>query len=730
MKGGLYPKEGDGSKDQTNDDKYNIPMYKEQINNPMIPNEQKRIYFENKPKDNPNATANQLLNLQLYQPAPPKPKPNQGMKPNPSVFYPNYVPNPYDPMSFANYMQTANYGMGQPNVIKEYNINIGGVTGSHLVTSMLFEDSLPVKNVSGSFCSVNERITMYEAIRSTLFPSGDGKDVPIESESYNLLSHLKLMDMNPYNSSRFSSNPYKGLPFGFLLYRSCYPVRHDTRNATAICSANSTGINVRIYRLTEGGYLVNKQEITKASDYDEWRDVSFYNYIKEHILKKKVCPNFPIMYGYTVSTNSNINFDELKMIQERGRQNLNKNNNDTKNKSSNKWNTYIPPNTTKEAPLQQRTFQGTNQPRFNPHGPNLYIDPADLGYNDYYQPHEQMRSRKIEMSKEQQIIELNKYCGKAIICLTEAANYNILGWAKRNYRADGNVKTMINSGYHTKNVWESVYFQLFVGLYVMQIKGLIINDFKLDRNVFIKDISAGGNVTSYWKYKIKGIEYYIPNYGYLVMIDTNFRDFDQSCDGKETDPTRPRKLDGAFLDKCNMSIDECIQKTFETFRSVLDSNIFGQDFINDNGVKPPEEILNLLSNIKKIADQKPTYDISYYIRQFMTMFLNNRTGGPLTDLEINKVKRGAVKEFHKGQIVVMADQTGIDRFVIFVDKRKNNLARIITKDKLDQTANFIEKEVPVSSLNEFSVTEQIKQNFKMNESNLNEESLLETYNVE
>lgn len=715
-------KGGDGSKDQeANDDKYNIPMYKEPINNPMIPHEQKRIYFENKPKENPNVNQNQLLNLQLYQQVPAKPKQTQGTRPNPSVFYPNYVPNPYDPMSFANYMQAANYGIGQPQIIKEYNINIGGVTGSHIVTSMLFEDSLPVKNVSGSFCSINERVTMYEAIRSTLFSSGDGKDVPIESESYNLLSHLKLMDMNPYNASRFSANPYKGLPFGFLLYRSCYPVRHDSRSATAICSANSTGINIRIYRLTEGAYLVNKQEITKASDYDEWREMAFYNYIKEQIIKKKICPNFPIMYGYTVSTNSNINFDELRMIQKQDKSNL------ADQYNQYKWNSHIPPNTTKEVPIKKPQYYSQNQVQFNPYGPNLYIPPEEL---DYYQPRQQMISRDTVMTKEQQTIELNKYCGKTIICLTEAANYNIMGWAKRNYRADGNVKTMINSGYHTKNVWESVFFQLFVGLYVMQIKGLIINDFRLERNVFIKDISTGGNVTNYWKYKIKGIEYYIPNYGYLVLIDTNFRDFDQTCGGKETDPTRPRKLDGAFLDKCNLSIDECIQKSFETFRSVLDSNIYGQDFINDNGVKPPEEFLNLLNNIKKMADQKPTYDISFYIRQFMTMFLNNRTGGPLTDVEISKVKRGAVKEFHKGQIVVMGDQTGVDRFVIFVEQKKNGLARIITKDKLDQNANFIEKEVPVSSLNEFSVTETIKQNFKMNESNLNEESLLETYVVE
>jgi len=125
------------------DDKYVIPKYNEPMNNPMISHEQRRIHNEGKPKDQP-PNPNQILNLQLFQP--PKPKPPAG-KPNPAVFFPNYVPNPFDPMAYANYMQNAQYNM-QP-IYKDYTINIGGISGSHVKTAVLFEDSLPVKKCFG-----------------------------------------------------------------------------------------------------------------------------------------------------------------------------------------------------------------------------------------------------------------------------------------------------------------------------------------------------------------------------------------------------------------------------------------------------------------------------------------------------------------------------------------------------------------------------------------------------
>lgn len=718
------------------------------MNNPMIPHEQKRIYHERKGVQPPKLDQNQILNLQLYQPKRPRPSQRDNF-PHPAVFYPNYVPNPFDPVSYANYMQQHGYGMGQvPPVYNEYNINVGGIEGSHVKTAMLYEDVLPVKDIAGSYSSLGERITMYESVRSILFSSGDGNDVPIENNTYNLLSHLKLMDMNPYNASRYSKNPYNGLPMGFLLYRSCYPIRHDERNARAICSSKSMGINVRIYKLTEGSYMINRNDIAKLSDYDEWRDMAFYNFVKEHIIKKKICPNFTIMYGYNITLNANIKFDDLQLVK-----NMIKGtgvritdrplfadgygDGVQMQKGVHAQSSNIAPNTGKH--VSSDNTHGMRTVTMNVKdvrtGANIQkhirVPVKGIVMANVRDPVTGTVSRHIirEPTEEQQKKELDRYLGKVLVCLTEASNYNLLGWAKKEYRRDGNISRMINTGFHTEKVWMSVIFQLMSAIYTMQVYGMIINDFKIDRHVFIKDISMGGNVTKYWKYVIDGIEYYIPNYGYLVLIDTNFRDFDKECVGRENDPTRMRKLDGAFLDQCKLDVNICIDLSFEMFRQAIDPNIYDQDFVNDNGIKPPESVIRLLSNMRKEADVKATKVISYYIRKFMTMFMNNRTGTPLTEIERNKVKRGGIKEFRKGQIVATIDKDGIEKFVIFV-KKKETIALIITKDDIDpKKSNIIEKEVPISSLDGYSVLDPIVQNFKATESNLSEEALLETYTI-
>jgi hypothetical protein len=43
-------------------------------------------------------------------------------------------------------------------------------------------------------------------------------------------------------------------------------------------------------------------------------------------------------------------------------------------------------------------------------------------------------------------------------------------------------------------------------------------------DIYIKDISQHENIVTYWKYKIKNFEFYVPNYGYLVLFDSNFKD--------------------------------------------------------------------------------------------------------------------------------------------------------------------------------------------------------------
>lgn len=703
------------------EDKYAIPEYNEPTNNPMITNTQKAMYAADnmRKKEKPP-----MVDFSFKYAPPPKPQwgnsTNQQM-PNPSVFTPTYSFNPFDPLVYAQYMQQVNYANQRP-IFNEYTINIKGVSGSHLKTQRLFQDILPVKNVANSFRSIEERTTMYEAIRANLFDKGDGNDVSIENNTYNLLSYLKLMDMNPYNAARYTNNPYMGLPFGLLLFRSCYPIKHDTFHHTSMCAHNSTGINVRIYRLTDGAYYVNKHNMAVAADYDEWRDIFFYNYIKEYIIKQKMCPHFPFMYGYHITLNSNINFDELKRNQTTSIATNTKNQPQQLLPHPQPRQTVLPPPHTLPTAPQQPAVPQRQQivhPSVQQQNALMNAQPVIPTFNPAAQ----------QNNAQSNTINLQKYTGKSIVCLTEASNYSIIGWAKKEYKITGNINTMINTGYHAKSVWFSIYFQLLVALYVMQLKGIIINDFKLDRNVFIKDISLGGQNTQFWKYKINGIEYFIPNFGYLLIIDTNYKDFDRKYSDNVPN-SDIHKLDGKFIDTFNMTQNNINETVFKMFVEAINPNNYGNDFINSNGIKPPEEVITLLTTMKNEADAKLTLDISAYIRKYMTMFIHNRVGTVLTDLEKTNIKRGALKDFRPGQLVVHLDNDNEEKCVIHINFINANTSRIITKDKLDpNTANFIEKDVHISSLNDYSVIHPIRQKNKY-DANFNDDMLLETYTIE
>lgn len=707
---------------------YEIPEYKEPINNPMIPSTQKTIYrerqaekprFQKKPEQ-------PVLNLQLYSQRP-KPRPKPQAYPHPAVFYPNYVPNPFNPVEFANYTNMARFGvpggaLGGP-IFKEYNINIGGVGGSHTKTSLLFEDALPIKDVRGSYATIAERKMLHDYIRSTLFNEGDGKNVPIDNENNNLLSRIKFMEMNPYNDSRFFSNPYRGLPYGFLLYRSCYPIRHNERNATSICARNSTGVNVRIYRMVEGAYLVNRDH-QEVELYDLWRDIQFYEYVSDQIVKKKICPNFAMMYGYHITLDSRIDFETVATIDRRAK--------DVKEVTRPKTQPPVEVNPAGTASrMTYERMRTENRSRENkgqiftmpvrPGEPGYIYDPtqgevskalglqrkvADVmayGLIDPKAPdYKKAEGMTVQETAAKVKEEMNSYRGKVLVCLTEASNYSLMGWAKKEYRTKGNVKSMTNYGYHPPHVWHSILFQLMAAMYVMQIKGIVIRNFKLGRNVFIKDIYPHSKATNYWKYIIDGVEYFVPNYGFILLIDSNYRDFDSDVDcTDEANPDRERKIDGNMV-KTKMSPLEITDHVFESFKSVIDPNVFDQTFKNDRGVEPPEEIIQLISNIKRDADSGEERYIGEYIRKNMTMFLHNRVGTLLKIDEEPKIARTAKKEFRDGEIVVMPDEESKERFVIHVRTSDDDISRIITKDRLDEQANIIEKDVPRTSLLKYS----------------------------
>lgn len=556
-----------------------------------------------------------------------------------------------------------------PPVINTYSINVTAPVADHGRISAIYEDVLPgnIGNRNPNFfntsSTIGERLNILNFIRGSLLKYADGEDINIDGTADNsLLSYLKFMELNPYAESW--DNPYKSLPDGLLIYRSCYPIKYDAKTAAITCARYSIGINIRIYKLSWAEYNIKKLQTDEYYNYSVWRELIYYEFIREKIIKQKICPNFVLLYLYYICENPNINFDKLSRLK------------------NNKVNPY------------SVTYETTN----------------NIKYAVYQNNN-------------------SAYSGRALICLTEAPIYNLSGWASRTYKTDGRIKRMVNTGYHKSEVWFSILFQLIAALYTLQKFKIIFHGFSPKNNIYIKDISAHENITNYWKYKIDGIDYYIPNYGYLLLIDSDYHDIQPCGLIKPANSNLYQKIYSNIFEGPVLYSDASLLKSsFDIFKSVFNTNEFSKSYTVYGGTKPPEDIISLITAINTEANNSNNQNINYYIPKFFGRLLNNRIGTLLSENEIKNIRFDDHTEFNPGQIVVQEIRFGTYKFVIFL-KRANPPgagAIILTKSDTNKS-DTLEQNIGYDLLSNYSKYENIQQNFKPAEASLNEDDLLEIY---
>ncbi len=638
-------------------------------NDPSVPLERKRISKEiREAQPIPVEKDNKLLELSIYS-EPEKKQSTRVKGVELTDFMPNYQQNPYfqgsypmgtftQPMQMMQMMGMS--GMRPPVIVKQYNMNTAGP----VELGVIYEDQLP--NIPSTSKSIGERLTQSNYVRSVMFGSGDGNDVSLTGEGdESLLSRVKLNVLNPYNIYRLSNNPYKGLPKDFIIYNSCYPIRKNTRPGDSIiCARGSMGVNVRIYRLDEQAYLLTKMEGNdKGSimDHDQWRDITFYEYVREYIIKKKICPHFTVLYGYYLSSRSNVDFDRINQYRD------------------------------KEEKYTIRT------------------EPATQGKNQGY---------VIEMKKRHKD-DFNK----SLVALTESYNYNIFGWATKQYSGVGNRKQMVLTGFHTEDVWMSILFQIMVAINVMQLKGIVINNFSLESNVYIKDLFTGGRVSNHWEYRINGIRYYLPNIGYIVMIDSNFRDLEDKTGFTLGHGVKEPKISGKMFGEGTIGEGIINSQNLLALFNAMNPDNFGQDFVNSGGVRPPTEVLEIMKNICEEINSTQIHNISYYIEKFMRKFMNNRIGTYLKESEEKNIRKNGTNQFKRGDMIVFESEQGVPTFGTYIDTSDSGIATILTKEDIEYK-DIIETNMAESSIFEYIRTEPIQQNIT---ENTNFTDTIETY---
>jgi hypothetical protein len=547
--------------------------------------------------------------------------------------------------------------------------------------------SSPEGKIYKSSNNLKERINIYNFIRNSLIKISDGEYIDLDnnnsSEVKNLMSYIKIINLNPYSEDL---NPYKDLPNNFMIYNSAFPVIKKDNSDIVELNKDNVGLNLRIYNIDklEIGPIISfnyldEHNVDAFLSNKVNNDIYFYNFVKNEIILKKICPHFCIIHGYFISSGQNINFRKL-----------------------------FYKNFNKLISLKRDKFFQENNLRnnsiYNEHDKidmERLINSANRYFERINEPTIKYIFDKIHLDKKQNyyrllITENNDIKNNLLLSLTEAPNLSIKNWYTNSYTYKDIkklIKIMSNNGYHNTEVWESILFQLYYTLMIMIIKGIKINDFNLN-NIFIKKITDNQKIYGYWIYNVNGIKFYIKNYGFLLLIDSNFKNKIEFNKNKND------------INKRTHFNDENVKIIANFFEDFLNENIMNND------VKPfIDEIRHSLNRIRNFDDNNlQSTLITNIIVLFGEKFLHNKFGTNVDPSLQPKYIPPA-----SGDII-----RHNNKYSIFLELSNNNY--IITKD----VNNYLDVEINVPAGNQY-VYINLEQNLLNDGSKLDFNNLLDTY---
>jgi hypothetical protein len=218
-------------------------------------------------------------------------------------------------------------------------------------------------------------------------------------------------------------------------------------------------------------------------------------------------------------------------------------------------------------------------------------------------------------------LDLTKTDNKKLIILTEGANVNILKWKSKIYEPTGSVLKNISTGYHTTEVWRSILFQMIYACAILEKNEMYFNNFSLKNNFFIKEVQTESTSQLCWLYKVNNIEYYIPNYGYVLAIDSNYSDVTELKD------TIQFKINGKAYDDYNPTyIKESLKSFMNADNWKLEEN---KVLIN---TELSDEVKDLMTKIFNQLD-KADKTIIDSLPECFPEFFNNKFGKLITRAE-------------------------------------------------------------------------------------------------
>jgi len=294
-----------------------------------------------------------------------------------------------------------------------------------------------------------------------------------------------------------------------------------------------------------------------------------------------------------------------------------------------------------------------------------------------------------EINKRYINTDVEQPCDKMMVVITEAPTYSFLDWCSRMYQTDVNngmkIMSMMETGYHTDDVWYSIIFQTLAALQVMYNHKFAFTGADVTNHLYVKDLGYMERAQGFYHYIVDGIDYFIPNHGSLLMIDPAHKDIDVSYN---------KAVENKYIVSEELGDGYEVTRVFvDNLMNLTDFNKLDNGSYRNQGVVPPSDNVKALLNkikidlkdltpaIKKINSGIPhAKDLHTFfdkedlpkpqdiIRKNFGMFLHNKVG--------NFIKGGARSlvdpreyNFKRGDVVAYLDPSGSYKWGIVEDKK-------------------------------------------------------------
>jgi hypothetical protein len=683
-------------------EKDTVPPYKAEKNNPFRTNDERSTFNKKQDDVNKPRVPPVLVEQTIYD--------TTAIKSTPPIPPPVYVPvydhnNQHMAIPFAS--NALNPALSQP-VIKQYNVSLANPLHDFRTVSRIYEDVLPGDPRSFSFTTVYERKQLINFIRNLINNNTDGEDMIVTGGKNSLLSSMKLLDLNPYTVNK---KPHLDLARNFLIFRAAYPIRYDQEKNNVYASKTAHGVNVRIYNISIGEMVGDEINQNLSNfDFNMWRELYYYKFILDNIIEKKISPNFISFILTKKDKLSNVNWSKLDMIQNKKNDDVLEKNLIAFKKNSNNKNDdiiikllyinntngiinkeFIKINDTLSVYpnikiININPTDTTNLGLINKFNitsfPNILfkVDNEYIKYDGNLIIDDIIKFINSSIIMLDSLINLKNTSGESLILLTEAPHSNIIRWASPLYESSGALKKMITTGFHKAEVWESVLFQLMYILYILQDQKIYFEELSLENNIYIKDLFYDPNTVNYWIYNVDGLDYYVPNYGYLVLFDSKYSDLESGNYKIRSPNLYPNKNDKITNNNDSVYNFQYEIEIFNQFKNIFEPSIFCSQLEKMKCLKPDNVILDLLRNI---SNDNSTININEFIKKYYCKYLNNRIGKYLTRTEKETINILNRPTFNKqGDILIKQERYDEYKWVLFESNINNNntLKNIINKD--------------------------------------------------